>query len=218
MGLILPQLDQLTTSVGRCYRTPQGNIYPSVTTVLGANDNDWLEEWKKNVGEEKANQISSRASRRGTRIHKLMEDHFTTGDVQCASIFDEVTYKSLLPVLAKINNIIVQEGRLYSDFLRSAGTVDLVANYDGKISVVDWKTSRRPKYKSEISHYFMQSSAYAYMMWELFQIPIRQVVIVIAVDDDLPQVYVERVDNWLQEYRIVRNAFTYNEQELIITA
>lgn len=218
MDLVLPELEQLSTNYGRFYRTPEGNLYPSVTTVLGSTGDDtWLKEWRAKVGEDEANRVSSRASRRGTRIHKYAEDYITTGQVECESIFDQIVVNSLKPVFNRVSDVKVIEARLYSHILKSAGTVDLIANFDSTISIIDWKTSRNPKYKDQIHGYFIQASAYAVMFWELFKIPVRQIVIVIAVDMDQPQVYIEKVDHWVNEYKKLRNQFTYNEKEIIIT-
>ena len=103
--------------------------------------------------------------------------------------------------------IYAQEIRMYSDHLRLAGTVDCVAKFDGKLSVIDFKTSSRSKNKEGISNYFMQCTAYAIMFEEMFGIPVSQTVVAIAVEDDAPQIFVEKRDNFVKELLYYRNSY-----------
>ena len=200
------KLEQVTREDGvRFYATPSGKKYPSVTTVLSAHNKQGLLEWRKKVGEEQANKISSAAAKRGTKLHLHCENYINNVDViSTMPLFQRELFESILPLLHNINNVHVQEQRLYSDHLRLAGTVDCVAEYEGKLAIIDYKTSSRRKNKEYIHNYFMQCAAYAIMYEERTGIPINKLVIIIAVENDDPQVFVEKRDNWVKkllEYR-----------------
>lgn len=203
----LPDLEQVNTPDGRFYKTPSGVLYPSVTTVLGVEPKPEIDRWRKSIGEAEADRVTERACVRGTLVHKMCEDHLMGKEVKPPNVYDEMTYKSLLPHLEKVSKVYSIEGRLYSDKLKSAGSVDLVAEYDGYSSVVDWKTSTRLKHKEEIHSYFKQTAAYSYMFWERTGIVVSRLVIVMAVDFDKAKVYIESPKTWLPEYIKARKKF-----------
>jgi len=190
----------------RVYRTPSGNAYPSVTSVTGLLNKQAILEWRKRVGEEVANQISTRAANRGTRVHSLCEDYLNNEKLDI-DIFDQEIWDSILPELNKINNIHALESQLYSDHLEVAGTVDCIAEYEGKLSVIDFKTSRRQKTADQIHNYFMQCSAYAVAFEERTQVPVNRLTIIMAVDDSEPLVFHESRDNWIFKFRELRNDY-----------
>jgi genome maintenance exonuclease 1 len=205
--VILPKIERIDTGNGRFYKTPEGNYYPSVTSILSSQDNEYLNQWRKAVGEEEANKVSRRAAARGSRIHKYVEEHLTGNIVKCSSIFDQVMFDSLLPVLSSIDNIRTIEGSVYSDYLKVAGTIDLVADFDNKRSVIDWKSSSKLKYKSQISSYFMQAAAYAVCWEEITKQPIAQLVIVLIIESDQSYVFIEHRDNWIDQFIDLRKKF-----------
>lgn len=205
--IILPKIERIDSDNGRFYKTPEGNYYPSVTSILGSQENEYLDQWRKAVGEEEANRVSRRAAARGTRIHKYVEEHLTGNIVKCSSIFDQIMFDSLLPVLSSINNIRTIEGSVYSDYLKVAGTIDLVANFNNKRSIIDWKTSSKLKYKSQISGYFIQAAAYAVCWEEITGQPISQLVIVLIVESDQSYVFIEHRDNWIHQFIDLRKKF-----------
>ena len=190
----------------RVYRTPSGNAYPSVTSVTGLLNKQAILEWRKRVGEEVANQISTRAANRGTRVHSLCEDYLNNEKLDI-DIFDQEMWDSIRPELNKINNIHALESQLYSDHLEVAGTVDCIAEYEGKLSVIDFKTSRRQKTADQIHNYFMQCSAYAVAFEERTQVPVNRLTIIMAVDDSEPLVFHESRDNWIFKFRELRNDY-----------
>jgi len=209
-GVVLPTLTRKTTEEGRRYFTPDGSAYPSVTTVLGILSKQAIIEWRKRVGEEEANRISRQASGRGTAVHKLCEDYLNNeedwkGKHQPANLF---MFNTLKPVLdEKINNIWFQEVYLYSDKLKTAGQVDCIAEFEGELSVIDFKTSRRVKKEDGILGYFLQVSFYAAAFYEMTGIPIRQGVILIAVDDSEPQVFKFNTYDYLEHFVQVRKKY-----------
>ena len=203
----IPKLDRVTNNDGsRVYKTPTGKNYPSVTTVTGLLNKDRILQWRKRVGEEEANKISSRAARRGTRVHTLCEKYLNNEETTNA-LFDTEFWKSIKPELENINKIKVLETALYSDHLEVAGTVDCIAEYNGVLSVIDFKTSSRLKQKENISDYFMQASAYAVAFEELTKIPVPQIVVLIAVEDEPCQVFIEKRNNWIKGFIDLREQY-----------
>jgi len=200
----LPKLNRVTNEDGtRVYQTPTGNKYPSVTTVTGLLKKQSIIEWRKRVGEVEANRISSTAARRGTRIHSLAEKYLLNETVN-PDMFDIEMWNKFKPILHNINNIYALEQSLFSDHLEVAGTVDCIAEYNGKMSVIDFKTSKRIKEKDNIHDYFMQCSAYAVAFEEMTKIPVPQIVILIAVDEEDPLIFVEKRNTWINGFRDLR--------------
>ena len=169
----------------RFYVTPDGNAYPSITTILSLQPKPGLDKWKKTVGEKKAKQISQESARIGTIVHQLCEIYLNNIivklDAQEKIIRD--TFNRLRFLLGNINNIVGNEIALYSDLLRVAGTADCIAEYNGVPSVIDFKTSRKPKKEEWIDDYYMQTFAYKLMFEEMTGIEIKQVVILVACID-----------------------------------
>lgn len=200
-NLNFPILKQITTDERRIYVTPEGNSYPSVTTVLGkTSDNSWIESWKAAVGQKELELTSKRATNRGTAVHKLCEDYLNNLEPK-PSIFDLESYNQLKQVLVRVDNVYAIERMVYSNKLKTAGTVDCIAEFDGKLSIIDWKTSGYIKYRNDITSYFMQCSFYAVAMYEMFNINIHNIVIAMAVDGNKnPLIFEEPVKLWLPEY------------------
>jgi genome maintenance exonuclease 1 len=197
----------------RVYVNASGVAYPSATTVLGVLSRDGIAAWRKRVGEEEANKISNQASTRGTKIHSLTESYLKNEDLEeaytttKASLLDVEMFKKFKPVLDPIGDIHCQELALYSDHLRMAGRVDCIADYNRLRAVIDFKTSSKPKKKEHISSYFMQTAAYAIMYEERTGIPVPWLVVLIAVEGDEPQVFIEKRDNWTKELLRTRDYF-----------
>jgi len=203
----LPKLERDTKPDGtRVYKTPSGKSYPSVTTVTGLHSKAAIMAWRKKVGEEEANRISNRAATRGTRIHNLCESYLLGEHVE-ADIFDQTIFKSLIPYLDSINNIHALEDPLYSDHLEVAGTVDCIAEYNGKLAVIDFKTSARLKSRDDIHGYFMQTSAYAVAFEERTGIPVGKMVVIMGVDDNDPLIFEEKRDDWIGEFKKLRQDY-----------
>jgi genome maintenance exonuclease 1 len=202
----IQRLQRVTTPEGRLYQTPSGNSYPSVTTITGLLGKEAIIAWRKRVGEEEANRISTRAANRGTRIHTLCESYLNNEHVE-PDIFDAETWSSIKPLLGKIDNVHCLETPLYSDHLKVAGTVDCIAEYEGKLSVIDFKTSKRIKTKDQIHNYFMQCSAYAVMFEERTGLSVGRLVILMAVDDEEPLVFIEKRNTWIDTFIDLRNQY-----------
>jgi len=202
--LELPKLKRVTSEDGtRVYETPTGKKYPSVTTVTGLLKKKAILEWRKKVGDEEANRIASTAARRGTRLHTLCEKHLLNENVS-VNMFDQEMWNSVKPHLSDINNIYALESSLYSNHLEVAGTVDCIAEYKGKLSVIDFKTSRRVKTRDDIHDYFIQCSAYAVAFEEMTGKPVSRLVVIMGVDNENTLVFQERRDDWVLEFKKLR--------------
>jgi hypothetical protein len=210
-----PVLEKLTRSNEdgkRIYRTPTGEGYPSVTTVLGILGKEDIAKWRKRVGEEEANRISTQAARRGTAVHKLCEDYLDNDpDYSKKHMPANIQmFNTMKPILdERINNIWYQECFLYSNELQTAGQVDCIAEWDGELAVVDFKTSRKLKKEEWILNYFMQVSFYAKAFEEMTGTPVKKGVVFIGVDNEDPQVFEFNTKDYLDHFRAVRE--TYKE-------
>lgn len=208
-------LKRVTENGKRFYETPDGNKYPSITTVLSHFSAKGIAEWRRRVGAEVANKITTQAARSGTSVHQMAEDHLNNLEWKTEKTmpFDIETFLKIKPVLDnRVDNIYAQEKPMYSDHLGLAGTVDCVADFDGKLSVIDFKTSRQPmvgdKY-GKLEKYFRQAAGYAVMFEERYKMPINSLVIIAAIaDKDEPEVFISKRDthigdliNMVEEYK-----------------
>ena len=186
----------------RHYLVPNGKRYPSITTCLSILSRDGISEWRDKVGAAEADKIADRAAKRGTRIHTMCERHLNGDlDMKDFSLADHEMFNSLKPVIDQnIDNIYLQEKPLYSDYLGVAGKPDCIAEWNGKLSVIDFKTSNNKKEEGWIWGYFMQTAAYCVMFEERTKIPVDQIVVLIAVQGGLPaQVFVKRRDDYIED-------------------
>lgn len=208
--VVLPTLTRKTTEAGRRYFTPDGNAYPSITTVLSLLSKQGIMEWRARVGEEEANKISRQAAGRGTAVHKLAEDYIDNkedwrGKQMPANLN---TFNDLRQIIdGRLDNVWMQEVFLYSDKLKTAGQVDCIAEYDGVLSIIDFKTSRKPKKEEWIEGYFIQASFYAAAFLERTGIPIKQAVILIAVDGHEAQTFKINTFDYLEHFISVRKKY-----------
>ena len=201
------ELDTETVEGKRYYKTPDGKLYPSVTTVLSELSKEGIAAWRAKVGNDVANRISTKASNRGTAVHKLCEDYvdnksdYLDGHMP-ANIETFNTLKGLLDKY--LDNVVMQEVPLYSNYLEIGGRVDCIGEWNGKLSVIDFKTSKRRKSKSQISSYFQQAAAYCVMFEELTKIPITSTVILMSVDNDHPLVFKSTRDEYIGAFMQTR--------------
>ena len=193
----------------RHYVTPNGK-YPSVTTVLGKMlDKSGLDDWRARVGEEQANFTSRLASTRGTNIHNMCESYVRGDDVDVSMPFNAILFNQVKKVLDEhVDDIVGCELSLVSDELKIAGSCDLIALWDGKMAIIDYKTSARKKMKQWIESYFLQTALYSYMLWEMTGMMATQLVIIIAVDEEpVPQVFVVKSREYLEKAAALCRAY-----------
>lgn len=199
----LPKVKQINLPEGRKYVNEEGDSYPSVTTVLSKTaDKKFLEEWRKAVGDKEADRVSHHAASQGTAVHDAIEAH----------ILNEEYNKKLMPMqsflvkgLKKVVNdrlttVYVTEAMMLSKFLRTAGTVDCIAVFDGVLSIIDWKTSKGIKERDDIHDYFIQTAFYAVAFEELTGIPVPNLVIVMTCETGDILVFKEKRDDWIKEF------------------
>lgn len=178
---------------GHRYRTPDGAVYPSVTTILQATkhpvDGDELEAWRHRVGQDVADYVLREAAEVGTQTHRLNEDYVMRRRSDKARLLARAHHENFKPYLDRMEAYGV-EVPLYSDGMRIAGTADCIAKYDGTLSVIDYKTKRSPQREEWIADYYMQAAAYAMMFYGLTGIEIRQGVILVSSEQDTMQEFV----------------------------
>ena len=199
----------------RLYVTEDGQYYPSVTTALSYLSRKGIQRWKNRVGHDVANKIGSRAAAAGTAVHNIAEKYVLNDPTwKDAMPIPVEKFKTIQPFLDEnVDEVYGIELQMYSDQLRTAGTADLICRYNGVPTVLDFKTSNRPKTKDQILNYFMQGAAYSIMVKEHYDMDIEQIVILMAVNDDNPIVFSEPVSNYEQ---MVRKYFQlYTEGRLI---
>ena len=206
---IIGDVKQKNISGKRLYETPDGN-FPSITTVLSSLSKASIQEWRNRVGAEEANRISTQASRRGTKTHSIIEDYLQNKqDYLSGHMPDSIElFKSVQSILdIHVDNIYGIEVALWSKDLGVAGRCDCIVEYDGELSILDWKTSSKPKKEEWVESYKLQGTAYAKMYEERTGIKITQVVIVIAVSDSNPQVFYANPDEHIARLREVINNY-----------
>lgn len=205
-------LNAETSESGRVYATPTGEKYPSITTVLSSFNKKALFEWRNRVGAEEANRIAAKASRRGTKLHTVCENYLlgelTGMKMQSMMPDTKELFNQLRPSIDEhIGKVYALEQALYSHRLRLAGRCDCIAEWKGKISIIDYKSASREKSEEGILNYFMQCSAYAEMFEEVTGIAIDQIVVAIAVEGGKPQIfektktaYIEPLNEYIGKY------------------
>ena len=199
-----PEVDPINKDGVRYYPIPGADkYYPSVTSITSFQNAKFFQDWRTKVGEDEANRITARATQRGTTFHSIAEDYIK-GDLN----LDKYLENNPLPVrmfqtakstLNRINNIHCLETFLYSHYLGLAGRVDCIAEFDGELAVIDFKTSTKEKKEDWIEHYFVQETAYAAMFLERSGIEVKKIVTLIAVEDGSVQVFQKyNLDDYLQ--------------------
>lgn len=187
------QLERIDLPTGRIYKKPDGRQYNSVTSVLSAmSDKTSLDKWRARVGESKARVISRTATQKGEMLHKICEGYLLNKPdfARGAYPFTKDSFAQIRPFIdSNIGSVCGIEHFLYSDKLKAAGTADLIAQYEGTMSIVDFKTSARQKKPEWIRNYFMQATAYAIMVEELYNVKVPQLVILMAVEDGYPDIF-----------------------------
>ena len=199
-----PELKTKTVDKKRFYVTPEGNEYPSITTVLSPRNKAGLMKWRKRVGNDVANHIANKAAVRGTKVHKMCEDWLNedfsqeTWDKHKKDFFPYTLFNELKnQKFEYITDVYAQEMTLYSDKYKVAGRVDLIANYQHHLSIVDFKTSTNERKDSYNENYYIQTAAYAEMFEEMTGTPINQIVILVVTENGTVQEFVKEKDEYL---------------------
>lgn len=191
----LPKLERTTIDGVRYYEVPDnGELLKlvSITSVTSHKNRQFFAEWRQKVGEEEANKITKQATSRGTDMHTLCEMYLRNEELPKDILpISQILFSIAKPYLKKINNIHALENSLYSKTLGIAGTVDCIGEYDGELAIIDFKTSKKPKPKDWIEHYFVQCAAYACMLYELTGIIVKKFVIIMSCENGECEIYEE---------------------------
>jgi ATP-dependent exoDNAse (exonuclease V) beta subunit len=189
--LSLPELETQEINGKRYYITPEGNYRPSITTLLGQTSKEGMASWRASIGEEEADKISSYACEVGTLFHEHVEKYLQNKEnyLDNCTPHSKYMFIGVQDKLDNIDNILVQESALYSDVLRIAGRTDCIAEYEGELSIIDFKTSRKEKKEEWIENYFVQGTAYSLMLEEMTRIKVNNITIIMSVYDSTPIVF-----------------------------
>jgi genome maintenance exonuclease 1 len=197
--MVIENLNTETVDDKRYYVTPSGQRLPSVTTVLGAMKKKEIMAWRRRVGEAEANRVSKLATGRGNRVHTLAEKYLMNESIEWKKEMPDAIemFQSIVSHFDKINNIHYMEQALWSEKIGLAGRVDLIAEWEGKLSVIDFKTSKRIKTEDKIQDYFAQCVAYSMMYEERVGAPIDQIVVLMAVENEQPLIFVKETKDYV---------------------
>jgi hypothetical protein len=205
----IPDVDTVQLNGVRFYNTPNGS-YPSITSVLGSKKKEYLENWRNMLGQDKADKETKRCADRGTAVHDMCEKYLnneldpTKGhELSNIKLFNQIKMR-----LNKIDNIIAQEVPLYSDYFKVAGRVDCIAEYNGVLSIIDFKTSNKLKTEDMILDYYIQETFYALAFYEMTGIEISQIVTIMCVEKSILSVvwvkpiipYITKLNKRVAEY------------------
>jgi len=190
---VLPKLERNTIDGVRYYTLPSGNTkLVSITSVISHYKKDFFDNWRKKVGIEKANKITKRATSRGTDTHTLIENYLLNSELPSVQPISEYLFKIAKPTIKRINNIHCLESSLYSEILGVAGSVDTIAEFDGELAVIDYKTSKEPKPIDWMEGYFVQTMFYGMAFYEMTGIKIKKLVIIMTCENGECVVYEEK--------------------------
>lgn len=210
-----PSLSRETVDGVRYYDTPNGKKLVSITSVISHYNREIFREWRAKVGEKEANKVTKQATSRGTDMHTLAEYYLKNSKLPSVQPLSEMLFKQAKPTLDKIDNIHAQEQALFSYQLGVAGSVDCIAEYEGELAIIDFKTAKKPKPKKWVDHHFVQCAAYGCMLYEMTGIMVKKFVIIMSCEDGEVVVYEEydkrKYINLLSEY--IREFVEFKLQE-----
>lgn len=178
----------------RFYKVPSGKLYPSITSITSFYGRQTFIDWRKRVGNEEADRVTRIATTRGTKFHDLVEKYMLNENVDDYKPLPTTKFLFLKakPYLDRINNIHALEKSLYSDYLGLAGRVDCIAEYEGELAIIDFKTSKKIKPEKWIENYFVQEVAYACMYYEMTGIPVQKLITIMVAENGECFVYEKR--------------------------
>ena len=203
---VLPTAKGKRTGKYRFYDI-NGTNYPSVTSILGVRKKIELQQWRDRIGDDVANWEMGRAARRGTATHNLIENYIKNEPLTEKSVLPLGLFKIMKPYIDQIQNIHCLETVLYSSKYKLAGQVDCIAEYNGNLSVIDFKTANKERKEEWIDNYFLQCTAYGLMYEELFKKEIDQIVVIIGGEDGSIVSYVKEKKDYISKLEEVVEDF-----------
>lgn len=202
-------ITRIDSDIGRFYEIDTGERFKSVTSILSQYDNKALEKWKKSVGEEKANRISTQARVRGSAVHNICEKYLLNDPTykQKTMPFNLSEFNKIKSILdSNIEIVYGIEHMMYSRKYKCAGTSDLICKWKNNNAIVDFKTSKRIKTEDKIEHYFIQTSVYAQMVKEIYNIEVPDIVIIMMVDHEDPIVFHKKAIDYHEKLETIFNS------------
>ena len=188
------ELEKKETPGCRLYKLPDGQWVPSITSVTSFYNRQIFIDWRKRVGIEEANRITKKATARGTDFHEAAQAYLENRDLVWEDYLPATRFMfhHAAPYLDKINNIHAIERTLYSEYLGLAGRVDCIAEYEGELAVIDFKTSTKIKPEKWLQNYFVQEMFYAAAYYELTKIPVTKLITIMVTPDGEVKVFDKR--------------------------
>jgi len=188
------ELDCKTTESIRLYNLPSGQWVPSITSVTSFYNRQIFIDWRKRVGLEEANKITRIATARGTDYHQACQDYLENKELDWNNYkpMTKIMFLHAKEYLDKINNIHAIERTLYSEYLGLAGRVDCIAEYEGELAVIDFKTSGKIKPEKWLENYFVQEMFYASAYYELTKIPVVKLITIMVTPEGEVKVFDKR--------------------------
>lgn len=197
---IIPKIEENPINGKRHYKIPNGKLLPSVTTALSLFNKGGIDAWRRRVGEAEANRKQDESLKIGTEMHKLVEDYLNNSATESEKTpMANMLFEQLKPELHRVNNIRAQEIGLYSEKLGVAGRMDCLAEYDGVLSVIDFKSANGKKKPEWIIGYFLQTTAYSLMIEELTGIKAEQLVIMMSAKDKTTDTQIVNREDYRQQ-------------------
>ena len=192
--LDLPKLSRETIDGVRYYSVPDEDELlklVSITSVTSHHNKDIFVKWRKKVGDAEADRITRQSTSRGTDTHTLTEAYLYNRELPEVQPLSKMLFQIYKSELNKISKVHALEGSLYSKELGIAGTVDCIAEYNGELAIIDFKTSKKPKPRKWVDHYFVQCMAYGCMLYEMTGIAVKKLVIIMTCENGESIVYEE---------------------------
>ena len=186
---------------GHWYQTKFDNVYPSISTILSATSTEdkknGLKNWKAN--EPAHEYITKQSQHIGIQSHKIIEDYLSNNlSLEEFDLLPIAHFNNLKPFLENISDVTCIEQRMYSDKLKVAGTSDLIAYYNGELSIIDYKTKRKPQIDDYMYEYYLQTTCYAQMFHEVTGQKINQIVILVSSEKNTRQEFIKTCDNYIE--------------------
>ena len=194
--LNLSPLDRETIDGVRYYSIPNGTAKPtkmvSITSITSHFNRQIFIDWRRKVGDVKADAITKAATTRGTNLHSIVENYITNQELPEVPEPAPTLFKIIEPALQRMSKIYGVETALYSTVLGVAGTCDTIADFDEELAIIDYKTSAKPKPREWIENYFVQAMFYAMALFERTGKQVKKLVIIMACENGELVVYEER--------------------------
>ena len=209
----IQELKTIQEDDGRFYLAPGEKRYPSVTTVVGYEKQKFFAKWRRENPEE-----AKRTSDRGNVLHEACENYLNNEPVREMEQNEKMLFANMRRSIDRIDNVRALEVPLWSHTLKLAGRVDCVGEFDGKLSIIDFKGSTRKKNPTKITNYFCQATAYSIMWHEMMGESIDQIVVLISSEDGANQIFVKHPLEFVPELkRVIDVYYKANPKHLLTT-